>query len=135
MQTPDNTSRLRRLSKPTPPDKESVKKYIMSSPTNPGSSPIQVDPSVIQHSPIQAGLSSLQYQDIPEPQTQPITCTLSQTDIVNIALQLKEMLHAEIDYTIKATIDQYESEIDRLSRENQTLRDDIDALENHKNNV
>ena len=62
---------------------------------------------------------------------QAISCTLSQTDVVRIALQLKEFLHEEIDYTIKATIDQYKDEIVKLTKENEKLRDDIDALEQY----
>ncbi|CAC5400011.1 unnamed protein product [Mytilus coruscus] len=34
-------------------------------------------------------------------------------------------------YTIKATIDQYKFEIERLNKENQSLRDDMDALEQY----
>ncbi|CAC5418692.1 unnamed protein product [Mytilus coruscus] len=83
MQTPDNTNRLRRLSKPSPPENESVKRYIMSSQSDPDSPPVDIDPSVIHHATVSAGLSSLQYQQI------------------------------------------------KLSKENQSLRDDIDALEQY----
>ncbi|VDI46999.1 Hypothetical predicted protein [Mytilus galloprovincialis] len=41
------------------------------------------------------------------------------------------MLHSEIDYTIKATIDQYKQEINTLTNENQKLRDDLDSLEQY----
>ncbi|CAC5379801.1 unnamed protein product [Mytilus coruscus] len=133
MQTPDNTNRLRRLSKPSPPENESVKRYIMSSQSDPDSPPVDIDPSVIHHATVSAGLSSLQYQQVQEPniQSQTITCSLAESDIIKIALQLKELLHDEIDYTIKATIQQYKFEIDKLSKENQSLRDDIDALEQY----
>ena len=105
----------------------------MSSPTETGSSPSAVDPTVIRHSPVPAGLSSLQYQSEQETSIpiQAISCTLSQTDVVRIVLQLKEFLHEEIDYTIKATIDQYKDEIVKLTKENEKLRDDIDALEQY----
>ncbi|VDI32397.1 Hypothetical predicted protein [Mytilus galloprovincialis] len=131
-ETPVNTNRLRHHSKPTPPEQESSKKIAMSSP---GSSPVHIDHNSIHHASVPAGLSSLQYQPTTETTSetlpQPITCTLAQSDIIQIALQLKEMIHCEIDYTIKATIDQYKFEIERLNKENQSLRDDMDALEQY----
>ncbi|CAC5400214.1 unnamed protein product [Mytilus coruscus] len=107
--------------------------------SSPSSSPVRIDSSEIHHAPVAAGLSSLQYQQNTETLSQPsietlqqpITCKLAQSDIVEIALQLKEMIHGEIDYTIKATVNQYKSEIDRLAKENQKLRDDLDALEQY----
>ncbi|CAC5411167.1 unnamed protein product [Mytilus coruscus] len=41
------------------------------------------------------------------------------------------MLHSEIDYTIKATIDQYKQEINKHTNENQKLRDDLDSLQQY----
>lgn len=95
MQTPDNSHRLRRHSKPTPPQPEYSKKIIMSSPS---SSPVRIDSSEIHHAPVAAGLSSLQYQQnteiLSQPSIgtlqQPITCKLAQSDMVEIALQIKE---------------------------------------------
>ncbi|CAG2247340.1 unnamed protein product [Mytilus edulis] len=135
MSTPDiNKHRLRRDSKPSPPVQESSKRFIMSSPTCPETSKspsINVDPSVIRHAPIKAGLSSFDHLPPSKSISQPITCTLSQSDVTRIALELKQMLHSEIDYTIKATIDQYKQEINTLTNENQKLRDDLDSLEQY----
>ncbi|CAC5395321.1 unnamed protein product [Mytilus coruscus] len=78
-----------------------------------------------------AGLSSFDHQPPLKSTSQPITCTLSQSDVTRIALELKQMLHSEIDYTIKATIDQYKQEINKLTNENQKLRDDLDSLEQY----
>ncbi|CAG2199992.1 unnamed protein product [Mytilus edulis] len=135
MSTPDiNKHRLRRDSKPSPPVQESTKRFIMSSQTSPETSKspsINVDPSVIRHAPIKAGLSSFDHLPPSKSTSQPITCTLSQSDVTRIALELKNMLHSEIDYTIKATIDQYKQEINTLTNENQKLRDDLDSLEQY----
>ncbi|CAG2216309.1 unnamed protein product [Mytilus edulis] len=129
MQTPEQSKRLQRDSRPTPPQQDQNKNYIISS-TNEidtCSSPVHIDPSVIHHSAEAFGLSSLEHQSISEPTSQTFTCSLS-----HIAMQLKDMLHLEIDYTIMATINQYKQEIDTLPKENQKkLRKDLDAVEQY----
>ncbi|CAG2188891.1 unnamed protein product [Mytilus edulis] len=62
-----------------------------------GTSPVDIDPNAIHYVSVPTGLSSLQYQPTTETTSetlpQPITCTLAQSDIIQIALQLKEIIH------------------------------------------
>lgn len=116
-----NKYRLHKDSKLSLTEEESTQRFVMSSQTTPATSKYQsinVDPSIIRHSPIK--VSNSQSHE-----------SFFQSDVTTILLELKQMLHFEIDYTIKATIDQYEQEINKLTNENQKLRDDLISLDQY----
>lgn len=142
-------ARPRRLSKPSPPQREAeqIKKPNMAQ-----TSPLQFSQGF--HTPIpetssldprlQATTSTPYAGPSPSQQTsQPTSFALQQSDMSTILSQLKVFMHEEIQSTfknffkselesaLKGTIQGLNNQIDGLRQENAQLRDEIDSLEQY----
>ena len=140
MFTPDN--RFRRLSKPSPPEREA--EYIKK--PNMTTSPLfsQRFPSPRHASPVLD--PRLQHMSSPydhEATSQPTSFALQSSDINNIVVQLKSalsdeiqiMIHSlfktELERAIKESFQGLTNQVETLKQENAQLRDEIDALEQY----
>ena len=143
------TPRSRRLSKPSPPEREAVHIKTPNMSTSPSDSqsnsaspqfhPTSLDPRLDPH-----------FQQATSPRIQsvinssePASFALQPSDLHNIVLQLKTMLSDEIESTIqivfktelenavKGSIQGFIDEIDTSKKENAQLRDEVDSLEQY----
>ena len=142
LSTPD-ISRLRRHSKPSPSERDELKKQnAMTSPIH-HNIVTAMDSTTHQGLTSQIHVTSPNTQQYPPPSTQPISFALQPTDLSNIVLQLKSVLRDEITNIIKSVFkDEIENyikdslhtvtnEIEVLKLDNTKLKADIDALEQY----
>ena len=145
MLTHTPTTRSRRLSKPSPPEREAVHikepnmstspSYSQSNSASPQFNPTSLDPRLDPH-----------FQQATSPRIQsvinssePASFALQPSDLHNIVMQLKTMLSDEIQSTIQIVfktelenaVKGFIDEIDTLKIENAQLRDEVDFLEQY----
>ena len=135
--TPE-TCRLRRLSKPSPPERDQLKKP--NTMTSPNFLVQNINP---MDSSNQVHIPSAGAYNLPPPTIQPTTFALLPSDLSNIVQQLRTILREEISQSIKCLLqDEIQSsikdafstmqnDIQQLKLENSKLRADVDALEQY----